>query len=85
MGGAGDAPVKRHEGRQAAAAGGDPIRDLRDHADLRVRVVAARDKQHARIAVRLGREGHRHAGEYDDIVQGNQFEGCHESEVTLNT
>jgi hypothetical protein len=83
--GAGHAAVERHERGEAPSAGGDPIRNLRDHANLRVSVFAPRDEQHARIAVFFGRERHRHAGEHDHVVQGNQFEGCHEREVTPNS
>jgi hypothetical protein len=37
------------------------------------------------LAVGVGGERHGHAGEHDDIVQGNEFEGCHGTDSTLNT
>ena len=77
-------PVERHERGDAAAARRDPLGDLRDHANFRVTTASSRDEQYTRIAT-VRRECHRHAGEHDHIIQRNQFEGCHESEITPNT
>ena len=63
----------------------DALGDLGDHADLGVVAAAPRDEQHARIAADVHRQRHRHAGEHHGIVEGDQFEGCHEIEVTPNS
>jgi hypothetical protein len=44
----------------------------------------AGDEQHARLAAEIDRQLHRHAGKYHDVVEGNEFEGSHVSEITLN-
>ena len=82
---AGHAAVERDERRQAVPAGNGPLGHLRDHADLRIAAAAPRDEQHARIAVAVRGQRDRHAGEHDHIVERNQFEGSHASEVTRNT
>jgi hypothetical protein len=59
-------------------------RHLGHHADLRVAVAVTGNEQHARLAAGVDGQLHRHAGEHHDVVERNQFEGCHEKHDTLN-
>ena len=79
--GAGQAPVQRHERGDGAAAKGDALRHFGDHADLGVAALSPRDEEHAGVAGRIGRQGHRHAREDDDLVEWDEPEVGHDCNV----
>src|SRR5687768_15505091 len=83
-GGAGQRPVDAHQRHSVAAAAElDALGDLGDDTDLGVLVAAARHQQHAGVGAGIDGQGHRHAGEYDGVIQGNQSIGSHVSTLRL--
>ena len=76
--GAGDAAADALEGDGAGAAG-DPaaLGDAGDRADAGVVLLVAGDHEHPLLVADLDREGRRHAGEEDGVVEGDEKKFCH--------